>query len=59
MNTPGSPIILVDQFTDFNVQTETYDGIHPNALGEEKMAQRWFDAIAASLPLREALISSY
>ncbi len=49
MNTRASPVILVDQFADFDAQTETYDGIHPNALGEEKMAQRWFDAIISAL----------
>ena len=45
------PVFLVDQFVDFDAQTETYDGIHPNDLGEEKMAQRWFEAIIAALPL--------
>lgn len=42
---PNSPIVIVDQFTGFNVATDTYDNIHPNAAGEEKMAQRWRDAI--------------
>ncbi len=51
MNTSVSPVILVDQFSDFDAKTETYDGVHPNALGEERMAQRWFDAIIASMPL--------
>jgi len=42
-----SPIIIVDQFTDFNptVGEDTYDGVHPNDIGEEKMAQKWRDAI--------------
>ena len=51
MNNSASPVILVDQFTDFNANAETYDGIHPNALGEERIAQRWYDAITASLAL--------
>jgi len=49
MNTLESPVILVDQFTGFNAEFDTYDGVHPNARGEDKMAQRWFDAIVAVL----------
>ncbi|TPE43897.1 SGNH/GDSL hydrolase family protein [Pontibacter mangrovi] len=47
MSTAASPVILVDQFSGFNPATgaDTWDGIHPNARGEEKMAQRWFDAL--------------
>lgn len=47
LNTAASQVILVDQYTGFNPTTgaDTWDGIHPNASGEEKMAQRWFDAI--------------
>jgi acyl-CoA thioesterase I len=41
-----SPLRLVDQYTGFNVDADTYDGVHPNSRGEEKMAQRWFDAMA-------------
>jgi lysophospholipase L1-like esterase len=51
MNNSASPVILVDQFTGFDANAETYDGVHPNALGEERIAQRWFDAITASLAL--------
>lgn len=50
MNTEESPVILVDQFTGFDVNKDTYDGVHPNAQGEEKMAQRWFEAIQQALP---------
>ncbi len=45
MNTRASPVLLVDQSTGSDVETDSYDGIHPNASGEEKMAQRWFEAI--------------
>lgn len=43
----GPPIILVDQNSGFNATegADTYDGIHPNSSGMEKMAQRWFEAI--------------
>ena len=51
MNTAASPVLLVDQFSGFDVEKDTYDGVHPNAQGEEKMAQRWFEAIQKALPL--------
>lgn len=50
MNTKDSPVILVDQFTGFEANTQTYDGVHPNAAGEETMAKRWFEAIIANRP---------
>ncbi|MBN1759801.1 MAG: hypothetical protein JW863_15850 [Chitinispirillaceae bacterium] len=43
--TETSPVILVDQFAGFISGGDQYDGIHPNPAGEEKMAQKWFDAI--------------
>ncbi|MBR6310616.1 MAG: DUF5010 domain-containing protein [Paludibacteraceae bacterium] len=49
MNTEESPVILVDQATGFDWQTDTWDGTHPNAIGEEKIAQRWFDALQSYL----------
>lgn len=45
MNSPTSPVILVDQYTGFNASQDTYDGLHPNTAGEEKMATRWFGAL--------------
>lgn len=51
MNTAESPVLLVDHFTGYDAVTDNYDGVHPNAQGEEKMAQRWFDAIMDALPL--------
>ncbi|MGB3150760.1 MAG: putative Ig domain-containing protein [Maribacter sp.] len=44
-DTPHSPVILVDQNSNISVTADMYDGIHPNGQGEEKMAQKWFDAI--------------
>ncbi len=40
-----SPVVLVDQNSGFDpaIGADSYDGIHPNASGEEKMAQRWFE----------------
>jgi lysophospholipase L1-like esterase len=54
LTTLRSPVILVDQNTGFDAtwnpnsiegQGDTYDGLHPNFIGEQKMAQRWFEAI--------------
>ena len=44
-NTADSPVIFVDQAAGFSASTDTYDGVHPNLGGEEKMGQKWFDAI--------------
>ena len=41
----ASPIIIVDQFTGVNPAVDMYDDIHPNAIGEKKMARKWFAAI--------------
>lgn len=47
---PNSPIIIVDQFTGYDpVADNQADGVHPNASGEEKMAQNWRDAIVEAL----------
>jgi lysophospholipase L1-like esterase len=40
-----SPVRLVDQYTGFDATVDTYDGVHPNVSGENKMAQKWFDAL--------------
>lgn len=44
-NLANSPVILVDQNSGFNANTDTYDGVHPDNSGEAKMAQKWFDAL--------------
>lgn len=45
MNTKISPVIVVDQFSGFDLSKDTYDKVHPTASGEEKMGKNWFDAI--------------
>jgi len=47
-----SPVVLVDQYTGFDPSTMTYDGTHPLASGESRMADRWFEQLA---PLLDAL----
>ena len=49
LSTTQSPIRVVDQHSGFNARADMIDGLHPNASGEEKMAQRWLDAVRADL----------
>ncbi|MBA4057163.1 MAG: cellulose-binding protein, partial [Marivirga sp.] len=55
-NTASSRVILVDQNGGFNAATDTYDGVHPSPSGEEKMAQKWYDAIITQYPLPITLL---
>lgn len=48
-NTAQSPVLLVDQNEGFSAFSDTYDAVHPNAAGEEKMAQKWYVAVTAYL----------
>ncbi|WP_309062491.1 GDSL-type esterase/lipase family protein [Streptomyces sp.] len=48
-STSRSPVTVVDQWTGFDTATDTYDGVHPNAAGDEKIAARWFPALSALL----------
>jgi len=48
-STATSPVIMVDQFSGVDTATDMYDDIHPNSVGEEKMAKKWFDAISKYL----------
>ncbi|MCF8367941.1 MAG: SGNH/GDSL hydrolase family protein [Bacteroidales bacterium] len=45
LDDPNSPILIVDQFDGFDAALDTYDGVHPNETGEDKMALKWRDAI--------------
>ncbi|ASW54487.1 cellulose binding domain-containing protein [Plantactinospora sp. KBS50] len=47
--TPGSPIVVVDQWTGFSTAADTDDGVHPNATGDQKMSDRWYPALTAAL----------
>jgi lysophospholipase L1-like esterase len=44
-----SRVILVDQFEGFSVTSDSYDGIHPNKAGAEKIAHKWFAALEGVL----------
>ena len=44
-STITSPIVVVDHYTGFDVYLHTSDGVHPNRLGDKKMADTWTDAL--------------
>lgn len=46
---PLSPVVIVDQHSDFDPITMTYDQVHPNAAGEAQMADRWMTALSPFL----------
>ena len=52
LSTEASPVVLVDQFTGFDPSTMTADGLHPNVIGEERMAQVWLQAMQPFLAAR-------
>jgi hypothetical protein len=45
--TARSRIAVVDQYDGFVAATDLHDPWHPNAAGEEKMAVKWMQALAA------------
>lgn len=49
ISTSQSPVIVVDQYSDFNGSNDTLDTYHPNNTGELKMATRWFNALKTVL----------
>ena len=49
LTTAQSPIGVVDQWTGINTATDTADGVHPNDLGNQKIADKWYPALSALL----------
>ncbi|MEO3871669.1 cellulose binding domain-containing protein [Nonomuraea sp. B12E4] len=39
----------MDQWTGFSTSTDTYDGVHPNAAGDQKMSDKWYPALVSAL----------
>jgi lysophospholipase L1-like esterase len=51
LDTAESPIILVDNYTGYDVGTMTQeDGAHQNRVGEAWVAENWFEVLADILP---------
>lgn len=47
-NLTGSPVWVVDQWTNFT-SADLYDGIHPSASGDLKMADRFYPALVRAI----------
>lgn len=50
LSTERSPVVVVDQWTDFDPAVDTDDGVHPNEAGNVKIAANWFSALDDVLP---------
>lgn len=48
-STSQSPVVVVDHWTGFSTGTDTYDGVHPNDSGDQKMSDRWYPALTRLL----------
>jgi lysophospholipase L1-like esterase len=48
-STAQSPVTVVDQWSGFSTAADTYDGVHPNASGDQKMSDRWFQPLVSAL----------
>jgi lysophospholipase L1-like esterase len=42
----ASPVVVVDQLTGYDATADNRDGVHPNEQGSQKIADRWFAALA-------------
>lgn len=49
-NSEQSPIVVVDQYTGYDAELDSFDNYHPNASGEEKIARKWMTALQSFLP---------
>ncbi len=58
-HTAQSPVVVVDQNTGFDPETDTYDDVHPNLGGEEKMANVWYNAVTPFLGSGPVPLSHY
>ncbi|MET9558989.1 GDSL-type esterase/lipase family protein [Streptomyces tauricus] len=45
LDEPGSPLLLASLPHGYNIHTDTYDGTHPNAAGEHKLASAFAEAM--------------
>ncbi|MGC9450454.1 MAG: hypothetical protein ACP5I4_03320 [Oceanipulchritudo sp.] len=51
-STAQSPVVIVDHHDGWDPALHTYDGVHPNELGEERMSRSWFARMAPFLEIR-------
>jgi lysophospholipase L1-like esterase len=50
LDSPQSPVILVDHHTGYNIGSMTWDNVHQNRAGEEWVANKWFGVLASIIP---------
>jgi lysophospholipase L1-like esterase len=53
LHSASAPVVIVDHFEGFDPRRDTYDGVHPNTGGAEKMARRWHAALLPLLPRQD------
>jgi acyl-CoA thioesterase I len=46
----ASRVLIVDMRSDFSIDADLYDGLHPDASGDRKLAERWLAALALRDP---------
>ncbi|MEV8597962.1 GDSL-type esterase/lipase family protein [Streptomyces sp. NPDC052012] len=51
LDTPTSPLLLATPSPSYDIDTDTYDGTHPNANGEHKLAAAFAEAMWQSWDL--------
>jgi hypothetical protein len=59
LSTGASPIAVAQDGADINVSADLWDGMHPNANGETKIAAGFADALAAQFDLGAAYPTPY
>lgn len=45
LDTPASPLLLASRPAAYDILLDTYDGTHPNASGEHRLAAAFADAM--------------
>jgi len=51
LSTTQSPVVLVDIDTPYDEYTDTYDGVHPNGIGDYKLARAFANKMSSSFGL--------
>ncbi len=44
-NVQEAPVIIVDQYLGYEPFSDNHDNFHPNTLGEDKIANKWFNTL--------------
>jgi lysophospholipase L1-like esterase len=57
-DTPDSPIVVVDCWTGFDPSRDTGDGVHPNNLGNEKLANCWYEPLARTVKGHDVVLGA-